>query len=71
VLEVIAAVERVSGQRVPVRMAGRRAGDLAVLVAASGTLRAETGWAPRYAALDEIVETALRWRLAHPSGYRT
>jgi UDP-glucose 4-epimerase len=71
VLEVIAAVERVSGRRVPVRMAGRRAGDLAVLVAASGTLRAETGWAPRYAALDEIVETALRWRLAHPSGYRT
>jgi UDP-glucose 4-epimerase len=70
VLEVIAAVERVSGRRVPVRMAGRRPGDPPALVAASGKLRDETGWAPRYAALDSIVETALVWREAHPTGYR-
>ncbi len=46
VLEVIRAVEQVSGRRVPVRMAGRRAGDPAVLVAASDRLRRETGWEP-------------------------
>jgi len=69
VLEVIRAVERVSGRRVPVRMAGRRAGDPAVLVAASDKLRRETGWEPRYAALDEIVRTAWAWRKRHPGGY--
>jgi UDP-glucose 4-epimerase len=69
VLEVIRAVERVSGLPVPLRLAGRRAGDPAALVAASGKLRAETGWAPRYAELDRIVETALVWREAHPQGY--
>jgi UDP-glucose 4-epimerase len=70
VLEVIAAVERVSGRRVPVRLADRRAGDPAALVAASGRLRAETGWVPKYAELDRIVETALAWREAHPRGYK-
>jgi len=71
VLEVIRSVERVSGKKVPVRMAGRRPGDPPALVAASGKLRAETGWSPRYAELDRIVETALAWRAAHPQGYKT
>ena len=71
VREVIAAVERVLGRRVPVRFEGRRAGDPAVLVAASARIRAETGWTPRYAALDEIVRSAAAWRIAHPEGYRT
>ena len=69
VLEVIRSVERVSGRRVPVRMADRRPGDPAALVAASGKLRRETGWTPRFTELDRIVETALAWREAHPHGY--
>jgi UDP-glucose 4-epimerase len=71
VLEVIRSVERVTGKKVPVRMAPRRPGDPAALVAASDRLRAETGWSPRYADLDKIVETALAWRAGHPQGYRT
>lgn len=69
VREVIAAVERVSGRRVPHRFAPRREGDPAALVAASARIMRETGWQPRYAALDEIVRTALEWREAHPHGY--
>jgi UDP-glucose 4-epimerase len=69
VLEVIRAVERVSGRKVGVRLAGRRAGDPPVLVAASGLIARETGWTPRLADLDEIVGTAWRWREAHPRGY--
>ncbi len=69
VMEVIGAVERVSRRPVPVRIAGRRAGDPAVLVAGSGRLRAETGWLPRYDALDTIVAHALAWRQSHPDGY--
>jgi UDP-glucose 4-epimerase len=68
-MEVIQSVERVSGRRVPWEWAERRPGDPAVLVADSAGVRAETGWMPRYQQLDDIVETALRWREAHPHGY--
>ncbi|WP_418610338.1 UDP-glucose 4-epimerase GalE [Gluconobacter cerinus] len=68
-LEVIQSVERVSGKKVPWVPASRREGDPAVLVADSSTLRRETGWMPRFGELDQIVETALRWREAHPYGY--
>jgi UDP-glucose 4-epimerase len=69
VLDVIRAVERVGGRPVPHRMAPRRAGDPAVLVAASARITEETGWTPRFAELEAIVETAWRWRAAHPHGY--
>jgi UDP-glucose 4-epimerase len=69
VLEVIQAVERVGGRKVPMRMGARRAGDPASLVAASDLLRAQTGWSPRFAELDDIVRTAWAWREAHPQGY--
>ncbi|MDG6094931.1 UDP-glucose 4-epimerase GalE [Acetobacter sp. AN02] len=68
-LEVIRAVERVSGRKVPWEPAPRRAGDPAVLVADSSRIRKETGWDPQYQDIDIIVATALRWREAHPDGY--
>jgi UDP-glucose 4-epimerase len=69
VLEVVRAVERVGGRGVPLRHVARRAGDPPVLVASSTRIAAETGWRPRFAALDDIVATALHWREAHPEGY--
>ena len=69
VMEVIRMVEQVSGRKVPMRLSGRRAGDPAVLVAASDRLRQETGWLPRYHQLEDIVRHALSWREMHPSGY--
>jgi UDP-glucose 4-epimerase len=71
VLEVIQAVERVSGRRVPMRRAARRAGDPAVLIAGADRIRRDLGWQPRYADLDTIAATALQWRQSHPDGYRT
>jgi len=71
VRNVIEAVERVGGRHVPVAMAPRRPGDPAVLIAASDLIRSEIGWQPRFGDLDAIVGTALRWRQAHPDGYRT
>jgi UDP-glucose 4-epimerase len=69
VLEMIRCVEQVSGRSVPVRLAGRRAGDPAILIAASDRIRRETGWTPRYNRLEDMVRTALAWREAHPNGY--
>lgn len=69
VLQVIEAVERIGGRRVPHTFAPRRPGDPPVLVASSALIRRETGWTPRYAAVDDIVRTAWAWREAHPDGY--
>jgi len=71
VKEVIAAVERVGGRPVPARIAPRRAGDPAILVAASDAVRCEIGWQPRFSDIDAIVRTAWLWREAHSEGYRT
>jgi UDP-glucose 4-epimerase len=61
VREVIDAVERVTRRQVPLRIAGRRPGDPAVLVASSERIRCDLQWAPRFQSLDEIVASAWRW----------
>lgn len=58
---VIEAAERVTGRTVPVRLASRREGDPAVLVAEPARARDILGWQPRYTELDGIVETAWTW----------
>jgi UDP-glucose 4-epimerase len=68
VRQVIAAVERVSGLTVPYRLAARRPGDAAVLVASSERAKL-AGWRPVHDDLDDIVRTAFAWRQAHPDGY--
>ena len=69
VLDVVRAVERVSGRPVPLRVGARRAGDPAVLVASAALIRDELGWTPRIPDLGEIARTAYEWRLNHPNGY--
>jgi UDP-glucose-4-epimerase GalE len=69
VREVIAAVEQVTGMRVPAQMGRRRAGDPAALYAANGSIQRDLGWQPRFADLRAIVSDAWRWHAAHPHGY--
>jgi UDP-glucose-4-epimerase GalE len=71
VKEVIASVERVTGRPVPHEIGPRRAGDPAALYASSAKAREQLGWRPRFEDIDVIVETAWRWREAHPLGYGT
>ncbi|MCY3020458.1 MAG: UDP-glucose 4-epimerase GalE [Planctomycetota bacterium] len=61
VREVIAAVERVSGKKVPARETGRRAGDPPALVADARRANEVLGWKPRYTDIATIVEHAWRW----------
>jgi UDP-arabinose 4-epimerase len=65
VREVVAAVERASGRKVPARLVERRAGDPPALVADARQAAAVLGWKPRYPELDTIVEHAYRWRASH------
>jgi UDP-glucose 4-epimerase len=69
VLQVVEAARKVTGKRIPVRMAGRRHGDPSVLVAGSQKIAACLGWKPASQDLETIVQTAWDWMLAHPDGY--
>ena len=70
VREVIDAVERVSGLKVPWTLAPRRPGDPAALYAKADKARTELGWAPRFSDLDSIVGTAWAWHRSRPRGFR-
>lgn len=61
VREVIDAVERVSGEKLPVREETRRAGDPPTLVAKADRARELLGWTPHFDNLDMIVESSLNW----------
>lgn len=69
VLEVIQAVESVSGRKVPAHFAPRRAGDAPALYADPTKARDELGWTPRYTSIEPIIETAWRWHRDHPNGF--
>jgi UDP-glucose 4-epimerase len=60
VREVIDVCRAVTGHEIPERLADRRAGDPAVLVASSAKIQSELGWLPEHAALKTIVSDA--WR---------
>lgn len=61
VREVIAAVERVTGQKLPVRESARRPGDPPMLIADASKARSVLDWRPRHDDLDAIVRSALEW----------
>jgi len=66
VMEVIRAVEEVTGQKVPYVMGTRREGDPPRLVASSGKLQSKLGWQPRSSELKTIVQHA--WDFARRHG---
>lgn len=70
VKDVIAAVERVTGQKVKRRSAPRRPGDPAALYASAERIRSDFGWTPTRPAIDTIVADAWRWHSTHPHGFR-
>ena len=61
VLELLDAVQRVSGHLLDIRARDRRAGDVPVMVAAADRIKKVLGWQPRYDDIDTIVAHALAW----------
>jgi len=70
VLEVIHAVEKVTGLKVPANFAPRRAGDPPALYADAAKARRELGWTPKFTTIEPIIETAWRWHQTKPKGYQ-
>ena len=69
VREVIRAVEKVTGQKVPTVESPRRAGDPPALYADSSKAIRELGWKIQYPSIEPIVATAWKWHQSHPTGY--
>ena len=61
VLEVLDALDRVLGRRVPRRVMPRRAGDPPLLVASNRALIETLAWQPRFADIETIITHALDW----------
>ena len=57
----------------PLALAGdigpRREGDPAFLVASNDKARRELNWNPKHSTLNEIAQSAWKWKKTHPSGY--
>jgi UDP-glucose 4-epimerase len=71
VRQVVAAVEKVTGQKIPALDKPRRAGDPPQLVAAGEKIRQELGWRPRKPDLETMIADAWAFHQAHPNGYST
>lgn len=69
VRQIVDAVERVTGQPLPVEYAPRREGDPPILIADSTKARTLLGWTPKYSTLDEMIGSAWQWLQQHPAGY--
>jgi UDP-arabinose 4-epimerase len=70
VREVIQAAQTVSGREVPHRIASRRPGDPAILVADPARAERILGWRAHKSALESIVSSAYAWHLHHDRGDR-
>jgi UDP-glucose 4-epimerase len=69
VREVLSTVAKVSGSKLNIVEAERRAGDPAILVAKADRVREVLGWKPKFDNLEIIAGSQLAWErhlLAHP-----
>ena len=62
VREIVSEAERITGRKINVRVAPRRAGDPAMLCASPGRIIEALGWTPEHSSLDEIMHSAWRWK---------
>ncbi|MCI5570011.1 MAG: UDP-glucose 4-epimerase GalE [Lachnospiraceae bacterium] len=69
VKEVIDVARKVTGDEIPAKIAPRRAGDPAQLIASSKKAIDILGWKPEYDSLETIVSSAWNWHKNHPKGY--
>ncbi|HET6669698.1 MAG TPA: hypothetical protein VFH15_05650 [Pyrinomonadaceae bacterium] len=66
--EIIDCAKKITGRSIPVRIAKRRAGDPATLIASSQAIKRDLAWSPEFQKLELIIESVWTW-LKDPSGY--
>ena len=68
VLELVKALEKASGKKVPYKITERRAGDIAECYADPSKAEKELGWKAKYG-IEEMCQDSWRWQSQNPSGY--
>ncbi len=68
VKEAIEMAAKITGCKIPVTIVQRRAGDPAVLIASSDTIKIELGWRPELTELSIIIGSAWKWRQNRSKG---
>ncbi|XP_010279559.1 PREDICTED: UDP-glucose 4-epimerase GEPI48-like [Nelumbo nucifera] len=68
VLEMVAAFEKASGQKIPLVMAARRPGDVETLYALTDKAENELKWKAKYG-IDEMCRDQWSWASKNPYGY--
>jgi UDP-glucose 4-epimerase len=69
VKEVIQKCEEVTGKKATILYKEKRKGDPGKLISSSEKVSKELGWKPNYS-LEEMIETAWKWFLRFPNGYK-
>ena len=67
VLEIVAALKRVSRHDFAVEVGPRRPGDIDAIIAANNRIRRTLAWSPQYDDVDVILRHALAWERHLPS----
>jgi UDP-glucose 4-epimerase len=68
VLEMVRAFEKASGKKVPFKVVGRRAGDIACCYADPAKAEKDLAW-KAVRDIDEMCLDTWRWQSANPNGY--
>ena len=69
VLEIVKGVEKATGKKIPYKVAGRRAGDIACLYANPSLAEKELKWKAERG-LDEFCRDTWNWQSKNPNGFK-
>jgi UDP-glucose 4-epimerase len=69
--EVVEMAQQVTGRRIPTERAPGRAGDTAIMISNADRIMSDLGWQPRNSELEQIIESAWRWRMSQSRARET
>ncbi|MFH0749519.1 MAG: UDP-glucose 4-epimerase GalE [Candidatus Gottesmanbacteria bacterium] len=68
-LEVLQAIEKVTGKKLNIQNKERRWGDPDAIYADNTKAKSLLGWEPKYTTPEVIIETVWKWHESHKNGY--
>lgn len=69
IYEMLEAAREVTGHEIPAKVAERRAGDPAVLIASNQKAKDILGWTPKYTSVKDIISSAWKFHQNNPNGF--
>lgn len=70
VLDLVKAFEKASGVKIPYKIVGRRAGDIAMCYADPTKAERDLGWVAKYD-IDKMCRDSWNWQSKNPNGYKS